>query len=113
MHWLVPPRRHTSRSTSGVLVLALSGVLAISLVASPFGVSPTRALGNVIEVTTTADTEAPDGHCSLREAIKASNNAGWHFECQGSWAPTPFDSTSAPAPPSSISARDSQPSTRR
>lgn len=44
-------------------------------------------IGSIIQVTTTADTEAADGACSLREAIIASNtNANADFtalSCQG------------------------------
>lgn len=64
-------------------------VLAIAAATSPFGAAVTRAADVLplrIVVDTTADTEAADGYCSLREAIKASNGGGWWYECQGSAA---------------------------
>jgi CSLREA domain-containing protein len=51
-------------------------VFAAAVLAGLTGVSSLAQaqLGSIIIVDTTADTQAPDGHCSLREAIIASNN---------------------------------------
>ena len=69
---------------SRVLATALPAMLGLALALSPFGAGPARADALIIEVNTTADTEAADGKCSLREAIKASSNGGRWYECQGS-----------------------------
>lgn len=65
-----------SRPMSRALVLL--GLVAVALGA------PRRGRADVIlVVTTTADTAAADGACSLREAITAANGNGNYFECVG------------------------------
>ena len=63
-------------------LIVLAMVLGVLAAAGPPGVRPALALGVAIEVNTTADTEAADGYCSLREAIYASNGGGY-FDCDG------------------------------
>jgi CSLREA domain-containing protein len=67
------------------LVLAATGVLLIALVTP---VAPARAAS--IIVTSTADTTADDGNCTLREAVvNANDNAATWSDCEaGSGADT-------------------------
>ena len=54
--------------------------MALALVALPLAAQPVAALAAYIHVNTTADTDAADGYCSLREAIIATNVGGGYRE---------------------------------
>ena len=56
---------HTSRR--------LAALIAATVLLPVIAVSPVAAAGTSIVVTTTSDSTANDGTCSLREAITAAN----------------------------------------
>ena len=71
-----------SGSRRPVTARALAGLVAALLIFVSVPAAPARAVGNIIQVTTTADAEFPaDGLCSLRAAILASNVGGFAGNC--------------------------------
>jgi CSLREA domain-containing protein len=57
----------------------VAATMSVAMV--PFAAQPVAALAAYIHVNTTADTDAADGYCSLREAIIATNVGSGYREC--------------------------------
>jgi CSLREA domain-containing protein len=66
-------------------IVALAALIALGTPGRAQGIG----FGVALVVDTTADTQAADGHCSLREAIIATNNNTNDFECHASGSAGP------------------------
>ncbi len=86
-------KKNTCIRAASALIVALSASVAAQGTQFP---SPARAAGNaspmtVIVVNTTADEDAANATCSLREAIIASNTNAAYKGCAAGQAPPLFD----------------------